>query len=135
MADSKRSGVLTVLAVLFALAAIEDLLKPFHLEGPTTGLVFFGTRLAGISNATLGPLLGIFLLIYAAGIWQMRRYAIYLAYVYAIYVAINLLLFTATNPRPASQSEMIFGIVYSILALALTWGAAISLTRSKAELT
>jgi len=127
MAASKRSAVLTVLAVLFALAALEDLLKPFRLEGPTTGLVFFGTRLSGMSNATLGPLLGIFLLIYAAGIWQMRRYA--------IYVAINLLLFTATNPRPASQGEMIFGIVYSILALALTWGAAISLTRSKAELT
>ena len=135
MADSKRSAVLTVLAVLFALAAIEDMLKPFHLEGPTTGLVFFGTRLSGMSNATLGPLLGIFLLIYAAGIWQMRRYAFYLAYVYAIYVAINLLLFTATNPQPASRGEMIFGIGYSILALALTWGAAISLTRSKAELT
>ena len=135
MAASKRSAVLTVLAILFTLAALEDLLKPFHLEGPTTGLVFFGTRLSGISNATLGPLLGIFLLTYAAGIWQMRRYAIYLAYTYAIYVAINLLLFTATNPRPASQGEMIFGIVYSILALAFTWGAAISLTRSKAELT
>src|SRR5437016_8695604 len=135
MAASKRSAVLTVLAVLFALAALEDLLKPFRLEGPTTGLVFFGTRLSGMSNATLGPLLGIFLLIYAAGIWQMRRYAIYLAYTYAIYVAINLLLFTATNPRPVSQGEMIFGIVYSILALAFTWGAGISLTRSKAELT
>ena len=135
MADSRRNAVLTVLAVLFALAAIEDLLKPFHLEGPTTGLVFFGTRLSGMSNAVLGPLLGIFLLIYAAGIWQMRRYAIYLAYVYAAYVAINLLLFTATNPPPASRGEMIFGVVYSILALALTWGAAISLTRSRAELT
>ena len=37
MAASKRSAVLTVLAVLFALAALEDLLKPFRLEGPTTG--------------------------------------------------------------------------------------------------
>jgi hypothetical protein len=135
MAASKRSTVLTVLAVLFALAAIEDLLKPFRLEGPTTGLVFFGTRLSGMANATLGPLLGIFLLTYAAGIWQMRRYALYLAYVYATYVAINLLLFTTTNPPPASRGEMIFGVGYSILALTLTWGAAISLTRSKAELT
>ena len=91
---------------------------------------------AGIAALIVkGDYSGAFLLIYAAGIWQMRRYAIYLAYTYAIYVAINLLLFTATNPRPASQGEMIFGIVYSILALALTWGAAISLTRSKAELT
>src|SRR4029077_1463933 len=103
MADSRRSSGLTTLAILFAILALTDLLKPFHLEGPTTGLVFFGTRLSGMSNAVLGPLLGIFLLIYAAGIWQMRRYAIYLAYVYAAYVAINLLLFTATNPPPASR--------------------------------
>src|SRR5438552_15268514 len=129
MAASKRSAVLTVLAVVFALAALEDLLKPFRLEGPTTGLVFFGTRLSGMSNETLGPLLGIFLLIYAAGIWQMRRYATYLAYTYALYVAINLLLFTATNPRPASHAETIFGSGYSILALAFTWAAARAPTR------
>ena len=29
---------------------------------------------------------------------------------------------------------MIFGIVYGVLALALTWGAAVSLTRHRAEL-
>jgi len=135
MADSRRSALFTVLAVLFALAALEDMLKPLHLEGPTTGLVFFGTRLGGMWNAMLGPLLGIFLLIYAAGIRQMRRYALYLAYVYATYVTINLLLFTATNPPPASKGEMVFGTVYSILALTLTWGAAILLTRHRAELT
>src|SRR5438552_11290491 len=112
MAASKRSAVLTVLAVLFALAALEDLLKPFRLEGPTTGLVFFGTRLSGMSNATLGPLLGIFLLIYAAGIWQMRRYAIYLAYTYALYVPLHSLLFTPTNLRPASQRAILLASVY-----------------------
>ena len=134
MADSKRGGVLTVLAVLFTLLAIEDLLKPFHLEGPTTGLVFFGTRLSGMANAIMGPLLGIFLLIYAAGIWRMRRYALYVAYVYAVYVSINLILFTTTNPAPATQNEMIFGIVYSILALLFTWGSAVLLTRRSPEL-
>jgi hypothetical protein len=134
MADSRRGGALTTMAILFAILAITDILKPFHLEGATTGLVFFGKRLSGVPDAILGPVLGIILLTYAAGIWRMRRYAIYLGFAYAIYVTINLVLFTATNPPPPSQGEMIFGIVYSILALIFSWGAAIILSRRKAEL-
>jgi hypothetical protein len=122
------------MAVLFVLLAIEDILKPLHLEGPTTGLVFFGRRLSGVPDAVLGPLVGIFLLIYAAGIWRMRRYALYLGFAYAIYVTINLVLFTATNPVPTSRGDQVFGIVYSILALVLTWATAILLSRHKDEL-
>jgi hypothetical protein len=134
MANSKRSGPLTVLAVLFAILAVSDILKPLHLEGPTTGLVFFGKRLSGTPDAILGPILGFFLLTYAAGIWRMRRYAIGLAFAYAIYVTINLILFSARNPPPASQGEMIFGIVYIILALTFSWGTVVLLSRSKTDL-
>lgn len=134
MANSRRGGFLTTMAVLFVLLAIEDILKPLHLEGPTTGLVFFGRRLSGVPDAVLGPLVGIFLLIYAAGIWRMRRYALYLGFAYAIYVTINLVLFTATNPMPTSRGDQVFGIVYSILALVLTWATAIVLRRHKDEL-
>jgi hypothetical protein len=134
MANSKRSGPLTVLAILFAILAVTDILKPFHLEGPTTGLVFFGKRLSGVPDAILGPILGFFLLTYAAGIWRMRRYAIGLGFAYAIYVTINLILFSALNPPPASRGEMIFGIVYIILALAFSWGTVVLLSRSKADL-
>jgi hypothetical protein len=123
------------MAVLFVLLAIEDILKPLHLEGPTTGLVFFGRRLSGVPDAVLGLLVGIFLLIYAAGIWRMRRYALYLGFAYAIYVTINLVLFTATNPVPTSPGDQVFGIVYSILALVLTWATAILLNRHQDELT
>ncbi|MGA6973227.1 MAG: hypothetical protein WBY93_16460, partial [Candidatus Binatus sp.] len=70
MGVSRRSVGLTILAILFAILALSDILKPLHLEGATTGLVFFGKRLSGAPNAILGPLLGIFLLIYAAGIWR-----------------------------------------------------------------
>jgi hypothetical protein len=135
MADSKRGRALTILAILFAILALSDILKPLHLEGPTTGLVFFGKRLSGAPNAVLGPLLGIFLLVYAAGIWQMRRYAMHLGYVYAIYVTVNLVLFSVRNPPPASQGEMIFGIVYIVGALALSWGTAVLLRRHQSDLT
>ncbi len=135
MANSRRGGGLTTLAILFAILAVSDILKPLHLEGPTTGLVFFGKRLSGAPNAILGPILGIILLSYAAGIWRMHRYAMYLGYAYAIYVTINLVLFSARNPPPASQGEMIFGIVYIVLAVALSWGTAILLSLRKADLT
>ena len=135
MANSRRSGALTILAILFAILAVSDILKPLHLEGATTGLVFFGKRLSGTPDAILGPILGIILLIYAAGIWRMRRYALYLGYAYAIYVTINLALFSVRNPPPASQGEMIFGLVYIVFALAFSWGTAVLLTRHKSELT
>jgi len=135
MANSKRSTALTTLAILFAILAVTDILKPLHLEGPTTGLVFFGKRLSGVPNAILGPILGIFLLTLAAGIWRMRRYAMSLAYAYAIYVTINLVLYSARNPPPASQGERIFGLVYFVLALASSWGTAVLLRRSKEDLT
>jgi hypothetical protein len=65
----------------------------------------------------------------------MRRYAMSLGYAYAIYVTINLILFSARNPPPASRGEMIFGIVYIVFALAFSWGAAILLSRHKEDLT
>ncbi|MDO8433134.1 MAG: hypothetical protein Q7S58_12060 [Candidatus Binatus sp.] len=133
--NSKRGAILTTMAVLLVLLGIEDILKPLRLEGPTTGLVFFGTRLSDTPNAILGPLLGVFLLIYASSIWQMRRSAITIAYIYAIYVTINLALYTMKYPTPPTRGEQIFGIVYSILALVLTWGTAILLSRRKADLT
>ena len=114
---------------------MSDILKPLHLEGPTTGLVFFGRRLSGTPNAVLGPILGIFLLAYAAGIWRMRRYAMYLGYAYAIYVTLNLVLFSARNPPPASRGEMIFSIFYIVFALGFSWGTAILLSRRKGDLT
>ena len=129
MANSRRGTALTVLAILFAILAVSDILKPLHLEGPTTGLVFFGKRLSGAPNAIFGPILGIVLLIYAAGIWRMSRYALYLGYAYAIYVTINLILFSARNLPLISQGEIIIGIVYIVFALALSWGTPVLLSR------
>jgi hypothetical protein len=134
MANSRRSGALTILAILFAILAVTDILKPLHLEGPTTGLVFFGKRLSGTPDAILGPILGIVLFIYAAGIWRMRRYALYLGYAYAIYVTVNLVLFSVRNPPPDSRNDMIFGIAYIVFALAFSWGTALLLTRHKDDL-
>jgi tryptophan-rich sensory protein len=134
MGESKRGALLTTIAILFAILAITDILKPLKLEGPTTGLVFFGTRQTGTANLILGPLMGLILLIYAAGIWLMRRYALMLGWLYAGYVIVNLVLYTQLNPPAKTSGEMIFGIVYMIIAITMTVATALILTRRRVEL-
>jgi hypothetical protein len=128
-----RGLALTVLAILFALAAIQDLLKPLHLEGPTTGLVFLGTRLSGSGNLVMSIVLAIFLATYAVGIWRMNKYALTLGFIYAVYVVFNIVVFSMkyageNNGSPA----FLFGFVIS--AVAIPWGAAILLWGRRAEL-
>ena len=130
MEQSKRGATLTVFSILFLLVAIEDLLKPFHLEGPTTGFVFFGTRTHGIGNTILGPLFGIFLLVYAIGIFRMKKYALPLAVIYAIYVVLNIVLFSV-NPPPGDQGSLAFQIAFVVGALAIPWASAIMLWRRR----
>ncbi|HEY6417566.1 MAG TPA: hypothetical protein VIX59_01075 [Candidatus Binataceae bacterium] len=133
MEETKGTSVLKVFAVLFAILAVSDLLKPFHLEGPTTGFVFLGTRTSGAANAILGPLFGIFLLVYAAGIWRMRRYVLGMAYAYAAYVFVNLIIYSVKHrgePQPLA-----FTVVYIAGAIGISWGTAIMLHRRRAQLT
>lgn len=134
MGESKRTGFLTTIAILLVILAITDFLKPFKLEGPTTGLVFLGIRRAGIANAILGPLVGLVLIAYAAGIWRMRRYALPLGWVYAVYVILNLFLYILRNPTPQDPHEQVFGIVYSIVAITMTIATAVILTRRRNDL-
>jgi len=130
MEKSRRGAALTILSLLFILVAVEDLLKPFHLEGPTTGFVFFGTRTHGMENTILGPLFGIFLLAYALGILRMKKYALALGFIYAIYVVLNIVLYSV-NPPPGDQGPVIFLIAFPIIAIAIPWIAAIMLWRRR----
>lgn len=134
MVDSKRDTTLTVFAVLFAILAVSNLLKPFQLVGDQTGFVFFGTRLTGTANAIAGPLFGIYLLTYTAGIWNMKRYALPMAVAYAVYVVLNLVLFPIFTPSPDTAGYMLFSVVYAVIAIGVSAGAAVALSRRKADL-
>ncbi len=133
--ESKRGRALSTMAVLFALLAISNLLKPFRFEGSDTGFVFFGQRLGGTANAIIGPLFGIYLLAYALGIWRLKRHALPMAYAYAVYVIINLVLFNVRNPVPPGVGYLIFGVVYSVIAIGVSSGTAYLLGRRRAALT
>jgi hypothetical protein len=128
--ESKRGLVLTSVAVLFSILALSNISKP--LSGGRAGFVFFGTKTAGLANAILGPAFGAFLLIYAAGIWWQKRWAVPMAWAYAAYVPINLTLFTIKTPERWQSPT--FGLAYVAVALGVSWGSAILLTRRRARL-
>ena len=99
----QRGTALTVAAVLFGALAVSNLLKPLELNA-SHGFVFFGHRLHGIANVIAGPLFGLYLAAYAAGIWGLRRWALPMGVAYAGYVIVNLLSFAAWGPvEPGSR--------------------------------
>jgi hypothetical protein len=123
--------VLTLLAVVLVLLALTDLLKPLRLEGADTGLVFLGRRLDSARSAVVGPLVSVFLFVYAAGVWGLRGWALPMAWLYAAYVTTNLLLFPFRTPQPpdAGLGYFIFGLVYTVLAIGGSIGGAVLLGR------
>ena len=130
--ERKRGWFLTVCAVLFLLLALSNFLKPVMADAHT-GFVFFGHRLSGTPNAILGPVFGILLVVYGIAIWQMRRVALPLAWVYAAYVLANGVLFSmyTTDPPPSPA----FMVATLVLGLGVPIGAAIVLTTKRPELT
>jgi len=134
MPQAQRGTALTIFAILFGLLAISNFLKPFQFGGEQTGFVFFGSRLSGVANTVIGPLFGLFLAVYAYGIWNMKRFALPMGHAYATYVILNLILFTFRTPSPDSVGYKIFGAVYSAIAIGVSLSAAVLLTKRKAEL-
>jgi len=134
MASEKRGGALTTCAILFGMLAVSNLMKPLHMGGAQTGFVFFGQRTTGTVNAILGPLFGIYLLVYAVGIWRLRRFALPMAYAYAAYVIANLIAFTVRGESQPGVGYVVFAVVYSLVAIGVSSGTALLLTRRKAAL-
>lgn len=133
MAQNSRGLVLTTFAVLFAMLAISNLSKPFQLS-PNVGFVFFGGKTHGIANAILGPAFGLMLIVYAIGIWRMRRWVLPIAYAYAAYVILNLLLYTIRNAGSADQPSATFMLGYMAIAIGVSTGSAILLHRRRSAL-
>lgn len=129
-----RGAWLTTCAVLFGLLAVSNLLKPLQLGGEQTGFVFLGTRLDGLANTIAGPLFGLFLAVYAWGIWHMRRFALPMSHAYATWVIVNLVLWQGNDPNEKTTGYIVFGIVYAVVAIGVSLGAAVALTRRKSEL-
>jgi hypothetical protein len=135
MEHAKRGPLLTICVIGFGLLAISDLTKASsQSHDPQAGLVFFGTKLTGITDLIIAPLFAAFLAIYAIGIWRMKRYALPMSYAYATYVFINLLLFVMKHYDPRDRGGLLFMAVYVTIAVGVSIGSAVMLTLRREEL-
>jgi hypothetical protein len=132
---AERGPFLTVAAILFGILAISNLSKPLQI-GPHTGFVLFGERLDGTANLIAGPIFGAILATYAFGVWTMRRWAVPLGGLYALYVILNLVLFPFRTPPPpgAGAGWQLFGLVYAAIAIGISGGTWWALSRRRDEL-
>jgi len=118
--EQVRAEGLRVPAVLFGLLAVSNFLKPLRMHG--AHLVFFGTPLAGAANAVIAPLFGLYLAVYALGLWQLRPWALPMGLAYAVYVPVNLVLFGLLNAQPPGAGYKLFVLVYAVVAIGISWG-------------
>ena len=121
---------LRVLAVLIGLRALTDVFKPF---GAGSGLVFFGAFLTGAPEALLGPLVGLYMLVYAYGMWAMRRFALPMGTAYAIYVLINIVLFPILHDLPQGMNASAYA-AFAVIGVGLTWLAVGLLVHHRRQL-
>ena len=86
------------------------------------------------ANAVAGPLFGAFLLAYAWGIWGMRRFALPMGILYAVYVVVNLITFRLWGPIEPGAGYALFALAYAAVAIGVSSGAAWALVRSRHQL-
>ena len=133
-ASSRRGIFLTVIAVLFVVLAASDFTKVFqHSRDAGLGLVILGHRFVRNSaNLVLGPMFGAFLLVYAYGLWNMKRWVIPISVFYAFYVPVNEVLFWSLHQLPPPRLRFI--LFYLFVSLTGSIGTALYLAFHKDDL-
>lgn len=124
--------MLTIFAICLGLMAVSNFLKSLKV-GPHTGFVLLGMKLSGIANTIVAPIFGVMLAVLAYGIFTMRRFALPLAYFYAGYVILNVLLFTLRTYGISTMPPPLW-MLFALVAVGVSSAIAIMLTQRKAEL-
>lgn len=129
MAPGYNPGMkpLRLFAVLFALLAVSNFLKPMGFSDDQ-GFVFFGRRLSGTPNLLAGWSFAALLAAYASALWRERAEALPIGLAYAAYVSANLFLFTLRMPEVEGNVRL-FGLAYTAIALGGAWGAVALMIR------
>ncbi len=98
------------------------------------GLVILGYKFrGGFSNLTLGWLFGLFLVTYAYGIWNLKRWVVPISVFYAFYVPVNMILFWSLHQL--SPPTVRFIVFYLFLSLTGSIGIALYLAFHRDQLT
>jgi hypothetical protein len=119
-------------AVLFGLLAISNFTKVLEMQ-PEHGFVFLGRRLSDTPNVLAAPVFGAYLAVYAYGLWNARKFALPMGILYAGWVPLNMYLFTVRSPEEMATNSL-FGVTYTMLAVAISLGAVIALMRNAGRL-
>ena len=132
MVEPRTARIFRGLAICFWLLAISNFSKPFQLT-EHSGFVLFGSRLTGGDSALWSLVFGVYLVIYGLGLWSMKRMVIGMAHAYALYVVVNLFLYWSSNPPPAG-ADVVPAVMYSLIAVGVSVGSAVLLSRHRREL-
>jgi hypothetical protein len=130
----RRGPLLTGLAVAMGLLSFSNFWKPVgqHFAPETSvGFVLLGHRLHGAPNAVAGLVFGALLAAYAVGVWTRKRWVVPIAIGYAVYVVVNLVAFSVTEPESAVLG---FFLVYCPIAIGVSAGGAAVLWRMRERL-
>lgn len=119
-------------AVLFGLLAFSNFSKTLEMQ-PEHGFVFLGRRLSGTPNLLISPVFGAYLAAYAYGLWHARRWALPMGILYAGWVPLNMYLFTVRSPEEMGTNSL-FGITYTMIAVAFSLGAVVTMLRNPDKL-
>ena len=134
--DPPKPGVaLTISALIFVVAAVQSILKPFD-TGPEAGFMLLGFRTDGLLEAIVARVHAALMLGLAYGIWRLRRYALYFLLVYTPYVLLNLILYSLRYewPAPGDLPAPLIAVIYALIALGVPGGTAYLLSRRRPEL-
>ena len=124
--------VLRICGILFCLLALSNFTKFLELS-PEQGFMLFGMRQRGTPNLVFGWLFGLYLLIYGIGVMRMRAWALPMGIAYAVYVVLNLVLFTIRMSDEAF-ARPVFGLVYAVVAIGVSGGTVYLLRKNRAAL-
>jgi len=131
-----RGPFLTVMAVLFGLLTVSNCTKAIqYVNNPAVGgIVIFGVRFESVvSNALLGPVMGIVVGAYAYGLWKLKPWVAPLSIAYAFYVPLNLVLFWYRQTGP-EVPPLAFLLVYLAIAFTGSIGTALYLAYHRDKL-
>ena len=115
----RGTTALRVFAILIALRALTDVFKPL---GAGAGFVFFGKFLTGMACYILGPIVGMLMLVYAYGLWRLRRFALPMGIAYGVLVTINLAVFPMLQGLPTGFDVLAYA-AFALIGLGVSWAA------------
>lgn len=116
------ASLLRALAVLLALRGVANLFKPF---GAGSGMVFFGQLLPVTSP--VGPIVGLVMLAFAAGIFMRKRWGVTIGALYAAFATLNVILFPIVTGL--GDLPVWFYVLFAAGAIVAPWTAVVLLRR------